>query len=118
MAFPCNQFGNQEPGTDAEILAFARSHGFPDPTHTAGFRMFAKTHVNGPETVPVWSFLKNSKVGKGHEIRWNYAKFLVGANGVPLKKYEAPFDLKKIARDVEDALQALSDVRAEYDSGF
>ena len=118
MAFPCNQFGKQEPGTDAEILAFARSHGFPDPTHTAGFRMFAKTHVNGPETVPVWSFLKNSEVGKGDEIRWNYAKFLIGANGVPLKKYEAPFDLKKIARDVEDALQALSDVRAEYDSGF
>ena len=81
MAFPCNQFGGQEPGTNDEILAFASSHGFPDPTHTEGFRMFAKTHVNGPLTVPVWSFLKNSKVGKGHDIRWNYAKFLVGADG-------------------------------------
>ena len=118
MAFPCNQFGKQEPGTDAEILAFARSHGFPDPTHTAGFRMFAKTLVNGPETVPVWSFLKNSEVGKGHEIRWNYAKFLIGANGASYFLRGTPFDLKKISRDVEDALQALSDVRAEYDSGF
>ena len=116
--FAADAAGSLAESSNDEILAFASSHGFPDPTHTEGFRMFAKTHVNGPETVPVWRFLKNSKVGKGHDIRWNYAKFLVGADGVPVKKYDAPFDLKKIARDVEDALQALSDVRAEYDSGF
>ena len=118
MAFPCNQFGGQAPGGDAEILKFAESHGFPDPQHTAGFKMFSKTFVNGPETIPVFSFLKNSKAGKSKDITWNYAKFLVGADGVPIKAYGSAFDLKTITRDVETALNEKAETDAEYDSGF
>jgi len=122
MAFPCDQFGNQEPGTDDAIVRFARTHGFPGAAENIGdsdgFALFAKTLVNGPETVPAWRFLKNSKVGKGEEIRWNYAKFLVGRDGVPLAKYDAPFDLRKISKDVEAALERMSEAKKEYDSGF
>ena len=72
MAFPCNQFGGQEPGGDAEILKFAESHGFPDPQHTAGFKMFSKTFVNGPETIPVFvpEELESGQIKRHHvELR-------------------------------------------------
>ena len=118
MAFPCNQFGGQEPGSNAEILTFVEKHGFPDPTHTTGFQIFAKTLVNGKDADAVFSFLKNSKPGGGKDIRWNYAKFLVGANGVPVKRYDAAFDLKTITRDIENLLDEKAEKDAEYDSGF
>ena len=72
LAFPCNQFGGQEPGTDAEIARFAESQGVK-------FAMFAKVDVNGPETCAVWQYLKVQFPG---DIKWNFdTHFLVARNG-------------------------------------
>jgi len=96
LAFPCNQFGKQEPGTDEQIKQFAALHHYPG-------HLFHKIDVNGAATVPVYTFLK--KEAGGGELKWNYQKFLVGRDGVPVKRYGAPFDLKAISADV-DALIA------------
>ena len=71
LAFPCNQFGGQEPGSAAEIRTFADKYG-------ATFPMFAKVDVNGFNAHPVWSYMKAQK-GEllGNDIKWNFAKFLV-----------------------------------------
>ena len=106
MAFPCNQFGNQEPGTNAEIKAFAEKMRFRG-------RLFAKAKVNGPDAVAPWKFLEASDVGGGEDIRWNFAKFLVGRDGVPVKKYGAPFDAKTIERDVDALLRRLETAVAD-----
>lgn len=98
MAFPCDQFGGQEPGTNAEIAAFAAKHGF------AG-TLFAKGDVNGPGASAPWRYLRASAVGGGKDVRWNFAKFLVGRDGVPVKKYGEAFDAKRIARDVRALLE-------------
>mmetsp|Transcript_34278 Transcript_34278/g.97149 ORF Transcript_34278/g.97149 Transcript_34278/m.97149 type:complete len:110 (+) Transcript_34278:310-639(+) len=73
MAFPCNQFGGQEPGSNAEIKAFA--------TDKFGFNgmMMDKIDVNGPNTHPVWVYLKEKFPG---DVRWNFAaKFIVDKEG-------------------------------------
>ena len=108
MAFPCNQFGNQEPGTNAEIKAFAEKMRFRG-------RLFAKANVNGPDAVAPWKFLEASAVGAGEDIQWNFAKFLVGRDGVPVKKYGAPFDAKTIERDVDALLRRYESEDAEAD---
>mmetsp|Transcript_23799 Transcript_23799/g.61091 ORF Transcript_23799/g.61091 Transcript_23799/m.61091 type:complete len:105 (-) Transcript_23799:170-484(-) len=79
MAFPCNQFGHQEPGSDAEIKKFAYGHGF------TGFLM-DKVDVNGPSTHPVYSWLKEQS-GDTSDISWNFAKFLVRPDGTVAGRY-------------------------------
>ena len=59
---------------------------------------------HGPDAIAPWKFLEASDVGGGEDIRWNFAKFLVGRDGVPVKKYGAPFDAKTIERDVDALL--------------
>jgi len=97
LAFPCNQFGGQEPGTDEQIKQFAAIHHYP------GYLMH-KIDVNGKDAVPAWTYLKQK--GGGGDVKWNYEKFLVGRDGVPYKRYGSPFDMKAISADV-DALIAL-----------
>jgi len=81
LAFPCNQFGRQEPGTNAEIKAFAAGK-------NATFPMFNKIDVNGPNAHPIYLFLRSKLTGLlGSSIKWNFTKFLVGRDGVPLKRY-------------------------------
>lgn len=86
LAFPCNNFGGQEPGTNAEILEFARQKG-------ASYPIFGKLECdNDPITDPLYKFLKSSlSVGflglLGRGLKWNFAKFLCDANGVPIKRY-------------------------------
>ena len=96
LAFPCNQFGKQEPGTDEQIKQFAAVHHYP------GYLMH-KIDVNGKDAIPVWTYLKEK--GGGGAVKWNFEKFLVGRDGVPYKRYGSPFDMKEIAADV-DALVA------------
>uniref|UniRef100_UPI00358FF9C1 glutathione peroxidase 7-like n=1 Tax=Myxine glutinosa TaxID=7769 RepID=UPI00358FF9C1 len=72
LAFPCNQFGSQEPGTNAQIESFARR------VHGATFPMFAKTTVFGSKTEPAFKFLVDST---GKEPRWNFWKYLVDPRG-------------------------------------
>ncbi len=87
LGFPCNQFGHQEPGTEADISAFCREH------YDVTFPMFSKIEVNGPGTHPLYQLLKSAKPGLlGTEaIKWNFTKFLVATDGSVLRRY-APAD--------------------------
>jgi glutathione peroxidase len=100
LGFPCNQFGGQEPGTEAEIETFCeRNFGVTFP-------LFAKVDVNGEQAAPLYRWLKAEKPGLlgSQAIKWNFTKFLVDRNGKPLARY-APNDTpESIAPDVEKAL--------------
>lgn len=87
LGFPCNQFGQQEPSGEAEIEQFCTSK------FSVTFPMFAKIDVNGANAHPLYQYLKSEKPGiLGTEaIKWNFTKFLVGADGTVLKRY-APND--------------------------
>lgn len=95
LAFPCNQFGNQEPGTDQQIKEFAAVHHYPG-------HLLHKIDVNGKDAVAPWKFLKEK--GGGGDIKWNFEKFLVGRDGLPVKRYGSPFDDKAIAADIQALL--------------
>jgi glutathione peroxidase len=100
LGFPCNQFGKQEPGSEAEIAAFC------DTTYHVTFPMFAKIDVNGDAAAPLYRYLKAEKRGLlGSEaIKWNFTKFLVDRGGQVLKRF-APNDTpESIAPDIEKAL--------------
>lgn len=86
LAFPCNQFGAQEPGTDAEILEFATSK------YDANFPMFSKIDVNGDGACDLYQFLKaGNPGGDGNEdIGWNFTKFLVGKDGQVIERFDPP----------------------------
>jgi len=82
LAFPCNQFARQEPGTNQEIKEFATQ------THGATFPLFAKIFVNGPKTHPIFKFLKAQQGGLlGSTIKWNFTKFVVDREGRPVRRY-------------------------------
>jgi glutathione peroxidase len=96
LGFPCNQFGRQEPGTEAEIQRFCTS------AYDVTFPLFAKIDVNGPATHPLYEHLKSSRPGLlGTEaIKWNFTKFLVNAQGDVVARY-APSDAPdKVERDL------------------
>jgi glutathione peroxidase len=101
LGFPCNQFGHQEPGADAEIAQFcARTYGVTFP-------LFSKVDVNGANAHPLFQFLKSEKKGVlGTEaIKWNFTKFLVGPDGAVVKRYGSGDTPEKIAVDVEASLR-------------
>ncbi|HEU5084189.1 MAG TPA: glutathione peroxidase [Acidimicrobiales bacterium] len=83
LAFPCNQFGAQEPGTDEEILEFARSN------YDVNFPMFSKIEVNGPGACELYQLLRREQPGDGEtdDITWNFEKFLVGRDGTVLRRW-------------------------------
>jgi len=87
LGFPCDQFGNQEPGDEREIQQFCSL------SYDVTFPMFAKIEVNGAGTHPLYRHLKAAKKGLlGTEaVKWNFTKFLVGRNGAVLRRY-APTD--------------------------
>jgi glutathione peroxidase len=103
MGFPCNQFGGQEPGSDAEIGAFCKMN------FGVTFPLFAKIEVNGPHAHPLFRFLKKEKrgilgaVGSG-AIRWNFTKFLIGRNGDVVARYGPAKDPKLLALAIERLL--------------
>ncbi|XP_045476139.1 probable phospholipid hydroperoxide glutathione peroxidase [Harmonia axyridis] len=86
LAFPCNQFGSQESGTCEKIKAFADNKGVK-------FDMFDKINVNGKNASPLWQFLKEklsevtSGKATGKDIKWNFTKFIVNKDGVPVERY-------------------------------
>jgi len=97
LAFPCSCFGNQEPGSDAEIRDFAQN------TYGVTFPLFSKVAaVNGPDAAPVFDWLKLQK-GFEADIGWNFGKYLIGRNGKPRKYYGAAWDAA-IDGDVAAAL--------------
>uniref|UniRef100_A0A7N0SYB5 Glutathione peroxidase n=1 Tax=Kalanchoe fedtschenkoi TaxID=63787 RepID=A0A7N0SYB5_KALFE len=82
LAFPCNQFLRQEPGTTEDAANFACTR------YKADYPIFRKIHVNGTHTAPVYKFLKSSKSGfLGSRIKWNFTKFLVDKDGHVLQRY-------------------------------
>lgn len=101
LGFPCDQFGHQEPGDEAEIKNFCSL------TYGVSFPMFAKINVNGAESHPLYTYLKQARPGiLGLEaIKWNFTKFLIDRDGVPTKRY-APVDKpESIESDVEALLR-------------
>lgn len=94
LGFPCNQFGAQEPGNEAEITQFCSL------TYDVTFPMYAKVDVNGASTHPIYQFLKSEKAGLlGTEgIKWNFTKFLIDRNGKVVDRFAPrtePADLTK-----------------------
>ena len=83
LGFPCNQFGAQEPGSEAEIGQFCLKN------YGVSFPIFAKIEVNGERAHPLYKYLKDAKPGLlGTEaIKWNFTKFLIGKDGEPVARY-------------------------------
>ncbi|UOE99930.1 glutathione peroxidase [Bdellovibrio reynosensis] len=102
LAFPCNQFGAQEPGKDEEIQEFCQLN------YGVKFPVMAKVDVNGSNAEPVFQYLKESAPGiLGTEmIKWNFTKFLVGRDGKVLKRYAPQDEPKDMMDDVSAALKA------------
>ena len=93
LAFPCNQFGAQEPGTNAEILEFAQSK------FDVNFPMFAKIEVNGDDACDLYQTLKAAQAdeeGKA-DIAWNFTKFLVGRDGTVVARFAPQTTPEEIA---------------------
>lgn len=92
LAFPCNQFGGQEPGTNEEIMDFVAKFGVE-------FQLFEKADVNGAKARPVFVYLKDVLPGSfGSFIKWNFTKFLVDRKGKPVARYgpkDAPFSFEE-----------------------
>ena len=101
LGFPCDQFGHQEPGDEAEIKNFCSL------TYDVTFPMFAKVDVNGAAAHPLWKWLKDEKGGfLGIDaIKWNFTKFLIDRNGNVIKRYAPADEPGSIARDIEAALE-------------
>jgi glutathione peroxidase len=102
VGYPCNQFGAQDPGSNGEIASFC------EVNYGVSFPMMAKVEVNGPNTDPVWAWLKSSAPGVlGTEaIKWNFTKFLVGRDGQVKKRYAPDVAPEKLRADIEAELAA------------
>lgn len=96
LGFPCNQFMKQEPGTTKEIQEFCQIN------YGVSFQMFEKINVNGANTHPIYQFLKNVLPGK---ITWNFNKFLLDKNGIPIKRYPSNITPKELEEDIENLLK-------------
>jgi glutathione peroxidase len=102
LGFPCNQFGSQEPGTEAEIKQFCSTK------YKVTFPMFSKVDVNGADASPFYKFLTSqdaAPVGDG-KISWNFEKFLIGRDGKVINRFSprvAPSDAE-LVKAIEEAL--------------
>ena len=100
LGFPCNQFGDQEPGDATEIADFCEIN------YGVSFPLFAKVDVNGDNTHPLFAYLKAQAPGLlgSQAIKWNFTKFLVGRDGTVLQRY-APNDTPaSIGKDIAKLL--------------
>ena len=99
LAFPSNQFNGQEPGCDVDIKEFAKKKGVQ-------FDMFSKINVNGDSADPLYKWLKTKQGGfLGFDgIKWNFTKFLVNKEGIPIKRYAPTVDPKDIEPDLKAQL--------------
>ena len=99
LGFPCDQFGHQEPGDDAEIA------GFCERNFGVTFPLFAKVEVNGDGAHHLYRWLRSEKGGLlGSRVKWNFTKFLVGRDGRVVGRYSPTTKPEKIASDIERAL--------------
>jgi glutathione peroxidase len=102
LGFPCNQFGAQDPGSNAEIGAFCQKN------YGATFAMMEKIDVNGKDAHPLFQWLKQQAPGLlGSEgIKWNFTKFLIGRDGQVIKRYASLDKPAALAADIEKALHS------------
>lgn len=99
LAFPCDQFGHQEPGSDAEIQEFCRVN------YGVTFPVFSKIEVNGSGAHPLYQYLTGQKPGpKGPEIQWNFTKFLVDRKGNIVERFEPAVKPETLAPAIEKML--------------
>ena len=100
LGFPCNQFGEQEPGSEGEIAEFCeRNYG-------VSFPMFAKVDVNGPDAHPLFAWLRSEADGGQPEgrIEWNFAKFLLDRDGRVVERFAPDVEPEKLTGPIESAL--------------
>jgi len=88
LAFPCNQFGEQEPGTNEEIKNFCSSK------FDVSFRLFDKIDVNGKDKSPLYSILTDNEVTGKSDIKWNFEKFLIDKDGNVVARYSSKVEPK------------------------
>lgn len=102
LAFPCNQFGGQEPGTDAQIREFCSLR------YGVSFPLFAKGDVNGAHAHPLFRYLKHALPGvAGSEsIKWNFTKFLVDRRGRPVRRFGSVVSPAHMRGHVQSLLDA------------
>jgi glutathione peroxidase len=102
LGFPCDQFGHQEPGDEAEIQNFCSTK------FNVSFPMFAKIEVNGEGAHPLYKLLKSEKAGiLGTEaIKWNFTKFLIDREGTVVNRYAPTTTPESLSNDVERQLNA------------
>ncbi|MCL2582642.1 MAG: glutathione peroxidase [Streptosporangiales bacterium] len=118
LGFPCNQFKEQEPGTDAEIQEFCKTN------YDVSFPVFSKVDVNGEGADPLYAHLRSEAPGDfgpqyggfydtiskinpdagADDVKWNFTKFLVGRDGKVIKRYEPPVAPADIKADLENYL--------------
>mmetsp|Transcript_46897 Transcript_46897/g.89543 ORF Transcript_46897/g.89543 Transcript_46897/m.89543 type:complete len:99 (+) Transcript_46897:595-891(+) len=98
MAFPSNQFGMQEPDSEAQILNFVKND------FGVTFPMFSKVEVNGLNTHPVYSYIKNSGPQFAADIEWNFVKFLINREGEVVGRFASPFDRNALEEAIEPLL--------------
>lgn len=96
LGFPCNQFGKQEPGSDAEILEFAKAN------YDVNFPMFAKIEVNGDGACSLYKSLKKQQPNEdgSEDIEWNFTKFLVDREGNCIKRFAPKTTPEEIATEL------------------
>ena len=102
LGFPCDQFGHQEPGDETQILQFCSAN------YGVSFPLFAKIEVNGDDAHPLYRYLKQERPGLLGltAIKWNFTKFLVNAEGLPVKRYGSADRPENIEPAIEQLLAA------------
>ena len=99
LDFPCNQFGHQAPGSDAEIADFCQSR------YDVTFRQFKKINVNREGEEPLYTFLKSQQKGvMGNNIKWNFTKFLVDREGNVVARFAPTVTPEKIEEQIKELL--------------
>jgi glutathione peroxidase len=96
LAFPCDQFAHQEPGTDSEIQAFCQMN------YGVTFPVFGKIEVNGKNSHPLYSYLRKQKKDLfGDSIKWNFTKFLIDREGNVVERYAPSLSPSEIAPAIQ-----------------
>lgn len=100
LGFPCNQFGNQDPGDDKEIAGFCQLN------YGVTFKMFSKVKVNGDQAHPLWKYLRNEQKGAlgSESIKWNFTKFLIDRSGNVVKRYAPTTSPEDLEVDIKNLL--------------
>lgn len=100
LAFPCNQFMNQEPGTDQQIQSFCQTH------YGVKFPLFSKVDVKGENAHPLFQYLTQQSPGWfTGDIKWNFTKFLINRKGEVVGRYAPTTSPKKIEKEIQALLE-------------